>query len=342
MKSIRTRWIVAFALLLIVMCIFLVSYFWGTLKSEWNWCDAVSAFSAFIMAVGGVIGGYYTYGKWGEEKALKRSECLEKLLAKFTNDKIRNFICQFSSTGGASDLFAKVYPGSKAEREIENSLMFMSQLCSMKMSMVISNEEFSLFKDSVLRILSDDDVKCYIKNALRDAGIEGKDSHYALLIKFAENNGIDMDEFDDNISKARFGKDISQRCADGQAAESHSNELCPEIDFDQPTAIIRINRLYRDGMNDQEVYETVRGWWRLRLDVAQQVKVVIAAAHGIVRGVYYVDNWIEASEPAEAGRIGFIGKPADKSTCDKFIGRSVRALFSRGAANPVKYFNLKK
>ena len=312
------------------------------MKPEWSWCDALSAISALIMAVGGLIGGYFTYSKWGEEKALKRSECLEKLLAKFTKDKIRNFICQFSSTGGASEFFAKVYPGSKAEREIENSLMFVSQLCSMKMSNVISCEEFSLFEDSVFRILSDDDVKRYIKNVLRDAGIEGKDSHYALLIKFAEKNGIDMNEFEDNIPTARLGKESVQGCANGQTAESRSNGLCPEVDFDRPTAIIRINQLYRDGMNDQEVYETVRGWWRLRLEVAQKVKMVIAVAHGIVRGVYYVDKWIEASDPAEAGRIGFIGKTADKSICDRFIGRSVRALFSRGAANPVKYFNLEK
>ena len=325
-------------------------------KERWmdmiNWCgldmgmsvsEVAEGAAAVLVAVGGVIGGCFTYRKWSVEKALKRAESLDVLLEKFTNDKVRSFICRFASAGGASGLFAQAKPGSKEEFEIENSLMFLSQLCNMRMSKAISKKEFLLFEDSVLRVLSDDDVKRYINNALMDADIHVEKSHYGLLVAFAHENGIDMNKFEMNnaLPDKQGAKDNAVEQIENQV--SAEMEINPEIEFDKPTAIIKINRFYRDGMDEEtEVYNTVRGWWRLRLDVANNVKLVLAVAYGVVRGVYKVNDWIVSANPADAGRIGFIGEIAEKSVHDKFINRSVRSLFPRGAANPVKYFNLGK
>ena len=299
--------------------------------------------AAALVAVGGVVGGCFAYRKWSVEKALKRGESLDALLEKFTNDKVRKFICRFASAGGASELFANAKPGSDEELEIENSLMFLSQLCNMRMSKAISKKEFLLFEDSVLRVLSDDDVKRYINNALTDADIDVEKSHYGLLVAFAKKNKIDMNKFEMNNAvqdKQGVEDNVGEKITNPL---SEKMEIKPEIEFDKPTAIIKINRLYRDGMDEKtEVYNAVRGWWRLRLDVAKNVKLVLAVAHGVVRGVYKVSDWVASTDPADADRIGFVGVPAEKAEHDKFINRSVRSLFSKGAANPVKYFNLGK
>ena len=240
--------------------------------------------AAALVAVGGVVGGCFAYRKWSVEKALKRGESLDALLEKFTNDKVRKFICRFASAGGASELFANAKPGSDEELEIENSLMFLSQLCNMRMSKAISKKEFLLFEDSVLRVLSDDDVKRYINNALTDADIDVEKSHYGLLVAFAKKNKIDMNKFEVN-NAVKDNQGVKDNVVEQiRNPSSEEMEINPEIEFDKPTAIIKINRLYRDGMDEKtEVYNAVRGWWRLRLDVAKNVKLVLAVAHGVVR-----------------------------------------------------------
>lgn len=304
-----------------------------------SWSDIIRAVAAFGATLGAGIGGWFAYKKWAMEKATKRWEILDSLLRKFRDDKIRSVITSLDSSGGASEIFANARPGSEDARCVEDSLMFLSQLCYLQMSKAISGKEFSLFKDSVHKVLDDDDVKRYIDQSLREMEIDWKESRYGILMEYARNNGIDMPVH----GGERTVRSMQEGCnSHNEQAHHASTERGPisQGEFDQPTAIIKINRLYRDGMSDEQVYEVVRGWWRLRLDVAKKVKLVIAVAHGIVRGVYTADSWEPAHDPAEVGRIGFTGKPAEKIVRDKYMNRSVRALFGKGAANPVRYFNV--
>lgn len=106
--------------------------------------------------------------------------------------------------------------------------------------------------------------------------------------------------------------------------------------------IIKINKLYQEGMNDQEVYEKVRKSWRVRPENANKYEVVLAVASGIVRGVYLIDKWQPTSDPDCRERYEFVRKEDDPKTekeeRDCFLGKSVRSLFPQGASNPIRYY----
>ncbi|MBQ6007186.1 MAG: hypothetical protein IJL17_01505 [Kiritimatiellae bacterium] len=302
--------------------------------------EIVQGMSELILALCAVVGGWLGWKKWSDEKALKRSKAIDSLLERFNNNELRKLVCTIDSSGGASELIRGAMSEAEgtAKLKVEDSLMFVALLCQLKSSGVITSAEFLLFNDSIMKILDDDDVKAYISQAVADSGLEAGETHYASLMKFAYDHGINMDikVRDDDTLKAEFMKpNVDERATLSPSRPIH------ETEFDVPTAIIKINRKYRENMNDDEVRKAVGGWWRLRIDVAQKVKLVLAVANGYVKGVYSVEKWIPASAPEEVGRIGFIGHPADEVTRKKFMGRSSKALFGRGAANPVRYFNVK-
>ncbi len=293
-----------------------------------------------ILAAGAVAGGVFGFKKWSDGKALARSKTLDSLLEKFNKNELRKLVCKIDSSGGASDLIksAMSEAGENDKLKVEDALMFVALLCQLKSNDVISETEFLLFKDSVLKILDDDDVKVYISQAVIDSGLEPEDTHYAYLLKFASENGINMNVATGPIDSR---KDTPMKQNTNMVETAVPSGAIQESEFDVPTAIIKINRKYREGMNDDEIREAVRGWWRLRLDIAQKVKIVLAVANGCVKGVYRVQKWIPATSPDDRGRIGFIGETADEATCKKFKGRSTKTLFCQGAANPVRYFNVK-
>jgi hypothetical protein len=111
---------------------------------------------------------------------------------------------------------------------------------------------------------------------------------------------------------------------------------------DRPAVVLRIGQKWRPDMDEDEVYDTVRGWWVLGLK-REQCAYVIAVAHGIVRGVYSIERW-RPRQPGDRDwrddapgkpRWGFDGAPAPE--LQHLIGRDVSQLFTTGAANPVSY-----
>ena len=316
--------------------------------------EIIQGGSSLILAICAVVGGGLGWRKWADEKVLKKSKAIDALLEKFNNNELRKRVCTIDSSGGASELIksAMSETGEGDRLKVEDSLMFVALLCQLSFNGVIPEDEFVLFKDSIMKILDDDDVKNYIRQAVSDSGLEPEDTHYATLLKFARGKGIDIDVSEPNTStmsrndaenEVSIKQDVELSVKQGV---NKTDVLCltkpiSECEFDEPTAIIKINRKYLEGMRDDEILDAVSKWWRLRMDIAQKVSLVLAVANGYVKGVYRVQKWIAAESPNEAGRIGFIGKSADELTCKKFMGRSTSALFSRGAANPVRYFNVK-
>ncbi len=101
---------------------------------------------------------------------------------------------------------------------------------------------------------------------------------------------------------------------------------------DTPVIVLRINRKYRPGMDEDSLYEVTRGWWSASGARRDAAELAVAVAHGTVRGVFTIDRW----EPDAGGRrCAFVGRPAQDAA--DFMGRDVRHLFRRGAVNPVMY-----
>lgn len=119
-------------------------------------------------------------------------------------------------------------------------------------------------------------------------------------------------------------------------------------DLEENIAIIKVNRSYRKGMSELELYDITRGCWKRKLESIEKAEYVLSVFNGEVKEVYKVDEWMPASElnrktipfdsAKEKGRIGFSGKKADSEIRNKYLGKSIAKLFKRGEASPIKLF----
>ena len=70
----------------------------------------------------------------------------------------------------------------------------------------------------------------------------------------------------------------------------------------QPTTdrllLIKINRLYKPTMSEEEIYEVTRKWWRCNPH-RRRPDVALAVYRGIVRAAYHIEAWEHA--PPENG-----------------------------------------
>jgi len=117
---------------------------------------------------------------------------------------------------------------------------------------------------------------------------------------------------------------------------------------DDPVLLIRINRLYRHGMSELELYEATRGVWVIgkRRTTA---KFAFAVFEGIVREVYEIHSWHPAgtnhySSRAQKdvkipGRWEFVGKIASDDIREKYVDHSVKEYLRVKAQNPIAYVN---
>jgi len=117
----------------------------------------------------------------------------------------------------------------------------------------------------------------------------------------------------------------------------------------EPSLLVRIPKLYRQGMSSQELYDATRGVWKLgrRREGAQ---LAFAVESGIVREVYEIDRWHpagstsyvsrKAEDVALPGRWEFTGRVAASEIRERYVGESVAHYFKPGARAPVLYVNL--
>jgi hypothetical protein len=118
----------------------------------------------------------------------------------------------------------------------------------------------------------------------------------------------------------------------------------------EPALIIRITREWRTGLSDEQLYERVRRYWKLRPDrKAAPPKIAYGVADGVIRAVYAIDGWetydmaTEAKRrdradlnPHAAGiRVGFIGRRL--AQLDHLEG--MRLTDCPKSQNPVGYLN---
>jgi len=119
-------------------------------------------------------------------------------------------------------------------------------------------------------------------------------------------------------------------------------------DLQENIVIIKINKLYREGMSAEALYETTRGIWKRNLKSLAGTEYCLSVYKGEVVEVYKIDEWNPAgTTPMKTrvinpehtiGRVEFVGKVALDEVREKYIGRSVTKLYKRGEANPVKVF----
>lgn len=117
-------------------------------------------------------------------------------------------------------------------------------------------------------------------------------------------------------------------------------------DITDNIVIIKINKSYREGMSETEMYDVTRGCWKRSLASVEKADYTLAVVKGIVKEVYQIDVWLPAEEEirettlynanTDAGRIIFRGKVANEMIRQKYRNHSVGGLFKWGEASPIK------
>ena len=117
----------------------------------------------------------------------------------------------------------------------------------------------------------------------------------------------------------------------------------------EPAILIRINKLYRYGMSDIELYDATRSAWRVGA-MRDQVQYAFSVYEGVVREVYRITGWLSAGSTFNvrsggrathrSGRVEFVGTLADQVIRRRYVNRYVGHLFTRGAQNPISYVNI--
>jgi hypothetical protein len=117
------------------------------------------------------------------------------------------------------------------------------------------------------------------------------------------------------------------------------------VNIDEPSVLIRVNRLYRPGMGRRELYEITRGVWKIgrRRDT---LRYALAVYRGVVREVYRIRSWHRGGTTRYrfrhrkadwARRWEFLGSVAEPSVRHRYVGGSVAHLLPDGAQNPIRY-----
>lgn len=119
-------------------------------------------------------------------------------------------------------------------------------------------------------------------------------------------------------------------------------------DITDNLVVIKINKSYHKGMTRRELYEYTRGYWRRKIESVSSAKYALAVVFGVVKEVYAIDYWVKASEADNivrkydpvrySDRIAFFGKIAPEEIRNKYISKSVKNLYKKGEADPVKLF----
>lgn len=122
------------------------------------------------------------------------------------------------------------------------------------------------------------------------------------------------------------------------------------VEIDDKALIISINK----SALERNIYDAVRFAWKISLTEAKKAELVLATIQGVIKGVFIVDEWKEATkenfpqfmlinediydETMRKKRFGFVGKEASSFFLNKYINKRVPDKFrKKGASNSVKY-----
>jgi hypothetical protein len=220
-----------------------------------------------------------------------------------------------------------------------------------------SNRPFYVGKGCGERVLAHlsatgESRKVEVLNELRAAGLEPRldilahglgDEETALRIEAAV---IDLCGLGDLTNEVRGWRSV-------QLGRIPLSELivyyaAKPVTVTHPALLIRINRLYRHGMAEDELYEATRGVWKLGTRRGD-ARYALAVFEGVVRQVYEIDSWHRAGTTQyktrtqksvdRPDRWEFTGRIASENLRSQYVGFSVAAYFPKGLQSPVVYAN---
>lgn len=125
---------------------------------------------------------------------------------------------------------------------------------------------------------------------------------------------------------------------------------CPKAEISEPAILVRINKLYKPGIDGVELYEATRGVWVIGPDREKAI-YAFAVYKGIVREIYEIRRWVRAGTLKYSTRVidkkhrekrwEFEGEIAGETLQLKWKNRTVEHLLGNNVQNPIVYVNIK-
>ncbi|VAW43950.1 hypothetical protein MNBD_GAMMA02-1439 [hydrothermal vent metagenome] len=116
--------------------------------------------------------------------------------------------------------------------------------------------------------------------------------------------------------------------------------MAREMEFAHKILLISVNR----SAADEDLYLATQYAWKIDPKRAAKADYVVATLQGLAKGVFEVNEWLEATTdnfPGREtinGRYGFVGKHAPDEIKEYYIGAKTSEKYrQRGASNPIKY-----
>lgn len=110
--------------------------------------------------------------------------------------------------------------------------------------------------------------------------------------------------------------------------------------------IININKKYKRGFTDKDIYEATRAYWPISDSKVNSLRYVLSEYKGLIVEVFEVEEWFEVETPYNPGskregemrtRYGFNGHVAPESIRSQYINKSIAHHKKPGAAWPLLY-----
>jgi hypothetical protein len=130
----------------------------------------------------------------------------------------------------------------------------------------------------------------------------------------------------------------------------HVEEIVSEyasqpFEVSEPLILISISKSYEE--EGRTIYDAVRYAWKVNVNRAKKLNLVLAHRQGLVIGAFRPRVWLEttiANFPGLVsdipGRWGFEGEPAEENTQNLYKGKRVPDQYrAKGAANPIRFIN---
>lgn len=120
-------------------------------------------------------------------------------------------------------------------------------------------------------------------------------------------------------------------------------------DIKENIVVIKINESYYEGISAEALYDYTRGIWYRSLKSVNGAEYALCVVNTIVIEVYKIDHWMPGTKAVfktrkvdskeATRRIAFVGKVAEDSIRNRYIGKSVSHLYERNASNPCVSFD---
>jgi len=110
--------------------------------------------------------------------------------------------------------------------------------------------------------------------------------------------------------------------------------------------IININKKYKRGFTNEDIYEATRAYWAIREDKIPKLKYVLSEYKGLIVEVFEVKNWYPVKVAYNPGskregemrtRYGFEGIVAPEAIRNIYLNKSVAHHKKQGMAWPLLY-----